>query len=38
MTGGAAQKLSGITDLHFEVVDSLIFDGLLMLHQHRCGG
>jgi type III pantothenate kinase len=35
MTGGAAQKLSGITDLDFEVVDSLIFDGLLMLHQHR---
>ena len=38
MTGGAAQKLSGITDLAFEVVDSLIFDGLLMLHQHRSHG
>jgi type III pantothenate kinase len=35
MTGGAAQKLSGITDLKFEVIDSLIFDGLLMLQQHR---
>jgi len=35
MTGGAAQKLSGITDQAFEVVDSLIFDGLLMLQQHR---
>jgi type III pantothenate kinase len=38
MTGGAAQKLSGISDLNFEVVDSLIFDGLLMLQQHRAGG
>jgi len=38
MTGGAAQKLSRITDLSFEVIDSLLFDGLLMLHQHRGGG
>jgi type III pantothenate kinase len=35
MTGGAAQKLSNITDLRFEVVDGLIFDGLLMLQQQR---
>jgi type III pantothenate kinase len=35
MTGGAAVKLAPITDLQFEVIDSLIFDGLLMLAQHR---
>lgn len=35
MTGGAAAKLAPITDLRFEVIDSLIFDGLLMLAQHR---
>ncbi|MEY3253916.1 MAG: hypothetical protein RL227_2889, partial [Pseudomonadota bacterium] len=29
---------SGNTDLKFEVNDSLIFDGLLMLQQHRAGG
>lgn len=38
MTGGAAAKLSRITDLEFEVLDGLIFDGLLMLQQHRAAG
>jgi type III pantothenate kinase len=35
MTGGAAVKLAGITDLAFETVDTLIFDGLLELQSHR---
>ena len=35
MTGGAAVKLAPITDLRFETVDSLIFDGLLALQSHR---
>lgn len=35
MTGGAAVKLAPITDLHFETVDALIFDGLLNLQAHR---
>jgi type III pantothenate kinase len=35
MTGGAAAKLAPITDLGFEVIDSLIFDGLLAIQQHR---
>lgn len=35
MTGGAAVKLAPITDLHFETVDSLIFDGLLAIQAHR---
>jgi type III pantothenate kinase len=35
MTGGAAAKLGPITDLPFETVDSLIFDGLLSLQSHR---
>ncbi len=35
MTGGAAVKLAGITDLAFETVDTLIFDGLLALQSHR---
>jgi type III pantothenate kinase len=35
MTGGAAVKLSAITDLHFETVESLIFDGLLALQAER---
>ena len=35
MTGGAAPKLAPITDLRFETVDSLIFDGLLTLQSHR---
>jgi type III pantothenate kinase len=35
MTGGAAVKMAPITDLPFEMVDSLIFDGLLALQQER---
>ena len=35
MTGGAAVKMAPITDLPFETVDSLIFDGLLELQSHR---
>ncbi len=35
MTGGAAVKLAPITDLAFETVDTLIFEGLLQLQSHR---
>ena len=35
MTGGAAVKLAPITELRFETVDSLIFDGLLAIQAHR---
>ena len=35
VTGGAAVKMAPITDLPFETVDSLIFDGLLALQSHR---
>ena len=35
MTGGAAVKLAPITDLTFETVDGLIFEGLLQLQSHR---
>jgi type III pantothenate kinase len=35
MTGGAAVKLEPITDLHFETVDTLIFEGLLLMQSHR---
>jgi type III pantothenate kinase len=35
MTGGAAVKLAPITDLPFETLDSLIFDGLLALQAGR---
>ncbi len=35
MTGGAAVKLAPITDLAFETVDSLIFDGLLEIQARR---
>jgi type III pantothenate kinase len=35
MTGGATPKLAPITDLPFEVVDTLIFDGLLVLAAER---
>lgn len=35
MSGGAAPRLSAITDLKFETVDKLIFDGLLALQSHR---
>ena len=37
MTGGASLKLAPITDLPFEAVDSLIFDGLLLMQAHRDG-
>ena len=35
MTGGAAVKLAPITDLHFETVDRLIFEGLLQIQSRR---
>jgi type III pantothenate kinase len=35
MTGGAAVKMAPITDLPFETVDTLIFDGLLALQAER---
>lgn len=35
MTGGATPKLASITELPFEVVDGLIFDGLMVLHTAR---
>jgi len=35
MTGGAAVKLLPITDLPFEIVESLIFEGLLLMQSHR---
>ena len=35
MTGGAAVKLAPITQLPFETVDTLIFDGLLELQSRR---
>jgi len=35
MSGGAAVKLEPITDLSFETVDTLIFEGLLALQSHR---
>ncbi|QTN22477.1 type III pantothenate kinase [Rhizobacter sp. AJA081-3] len=35
MTGGAAVKLAPITQLPFETVDTLIFEGLLQLQAHR---
>jgi type III pantothenate kinase len=35
MTGGAAVKLAPITELNFETVDSLIFDGLLAVQSQR---
>ena len=35
MTGGAAAKLAPITDLPFETVDTLIFEGLLLMQSHR---
>lgn len=38
MTGGAASKLAPITDLPFEMVDGLIFEGLLSLQSQRLPG
>lgn len=35
MSGGASPKLSPVTDLKFEVVERLVFDGLLALQSHR---
>ena len=35
MTGGAAVKLAPITDLEFETIDTLIFEGLLQLQSRR---
>lgn len=35
MTGGAAVKLAPTTDLPVETVETLIFEGLLMLQMHR---
>ena len=36
MSGGAAVKLASISDLPFEMVETLIFDGLLQLQSKRC--
>ncbi|NJK42617.1 MAG: type III pantothenate kinase, partial [Aquincola sp.] len=38
MTGGAAVKMVPITELAFETIDSLIFDGLLALQTERTTG
>ena len=35
MTGGAAPKLGPITEMPFETIDSLIFDGLLAIQAQR---
>ncbi len=35
MSGGAAVKLGPIVEVPFETVDTLIFDGLLVLQSHR---
>ncbi len=35
MSGGAATKLARMTELPFQTVDTLIFDGLLTLQSHR---
>ena len=35
MTGGAAVKLLPITDLPFEIVETLIFEGLLLMQSRR---
>jgi type III pantothenate kinase len=35
MSGGAAAKLAPITDLPFEMVETLVFEGLLMLQSRR---
>ena len=37
ITGGAAVKLTPITDLPFETVDTLIFEGLLLIQSRRLG-
>ena len=35
LSGGAAVKLNGFIDLKFEMVEALIFEGLLQLQSHR---
>jgi len=35
MTGGATVKLPPITELHFQSVDTLIFEGLLLMQSRR---
>jgi type III pantothenate kinase len=35
MTGGAGWKVAPYLDVEYELVDSLIFDGLLTLQSHR---
>jgi type III pantothenate kinase len=35
MSGGAASKLRAVTDLPFEVVEGLVFEGLLHIQSHR---
>ncbi len=35
MTGGAAAKLAPVTDVPFETVDTLIFEGLLLMQSRR---
>ncbi|GAP35143.1 type III pantothenate kinase [Piscinibacter sakaiensis] len=37
ISGGAASKLQALTDLRFEAIESLIFDGLLALQAHTQG-
>jgi type III pantothenate kinase len=37
MTGGAAPKMAPLTELRFETLDALIFDGLLALQADRTG-
>jgi type III pantothenate kinase len=37
MSGGAAVKLAPTVDLPFETVDTLIFDGLLLVQAARLG-
>jgi type III pantothenate kinase len=37
MSGGAAIKLAPITDLPFETVERLIFEGLLQIQDRRLG-
>ncbi len=35
MSGGASSKLNAITDLKFETIESLVFEGLLVLQEHK---
>jgi type III pantothenate kinase len=38
ITGGAAPKLAPTLNLPFEVVDTLLFEGLLQMEKARAGG